>query len=169
MISQKDLHIVCASGTHSILKTLFLKPNYYIYFNPWFNHILLYVVDLTNRQCTLALRYFRSCFRCVSDIQSSLVLWLQPSLPITKFISISWKMTPHLTCSSNQELGVIYILSNTKYMVLICLSYEQFISTYPPTIIVVLSYQLNVQPISHKQMNLSSLVSFWTPSKTYLG
>ena len=34
MVSQKDLHIVCASGTHSILKTPFLKPNYYIYFNP---------------------------------------------------------------------------------------------------------------------------------------
>ena len=107
--SKEPSHSMCIWNSLNLENTFSQTKLLYL-FNPWFNHILLYVVDLTNRQCTLALRYFRSCFRCVSDIQSSLVLWLQPSLPITKFISISWKMTPHLTCSSNQELGVIYIV-----------------------------------------------------------
>ena len=34
------------------LETTFLKPKYYIYLILEFNHILLYVVDSTNRQCT---------------------------------------------------------------------------------------------------------------------
>ena len=51
MISQKNFHIACASGTHSILKQNFSNQNI-ISFNPWINHILLYVVDSTNRQCT---------------------------------------------------------------------------------------------------------------------
>ena len=170
MISQKDFHIACASGTHSILKQPFSNQNIISYFNPWINHILLYVVDSTNRQCTIALRYFRSCFRCAAltlkDLQSSLALWLQPSLPFSKFISISWKMTPHSTCSYNQELGshiVIY-----KHMVLICWDlwtiHSEFQHILQPSIFV-LSSQLNVSPISYNETNHSSLDLFWTPSK----
>ena len=55
------------------------------------------------------------------DLQFSLVLWLQPSLPLTKFklshLHVKWLLI--LTCSSNQELGSHIV--KYKHMVLICL------------------------------------------------
>ena len=88
MISQKNFHIVCAPGTHSILKQNFSNQNI-ISLNPWINHILLYVVDLTNRQCTPShFDIFDRTFAALLplwDFKSSLVSWLQPSLPISRF------------------------------------------------------------------------------------
>ena len=73
----------------------------------------------------LSLRY--------SDImrsQSSLVLWLQPSLPLSRFnlSHLHVKMTPHLTSSSNQELGSHII--KYKHMVVICLDLWTIHSEY---------------------------------------
>ena len=97
-------HSICIRNSLD-LETTFSNQNIISYFNPWINHILLYVVDLTNQQWNLSLWYLRSWFRCATlilrDLQFSLALWLQSSLPHSKFISISWKMTPHLTCSYN--------------------------------------------------------------------
>ena len=70
MISQKNFHIVCAPRTHSVLKQNFSNQNI-ISFNPWINHILLYVVDSQIDRAIHVLRYFRSCFRCASAIMRS--------------------------------------------------------------------------------------------------
>ena len=68
MIGQKNFHIVCAPGTHSILK----QNQNIISFNPWINQILLYVVDSTNQQWNLSLWYLWSCFRCAALILKDL-------------------------------------------------------------------------------------------------
>ena len=103
MISQKNFHIACAPRTHSILNKNFSNQNI-ISFIPWISHILLYVVDSTNRQCnTYHFGIFNHAFAALLplwDFQSSLVSWLQPSLPLSTFnylISmLKWLLIPNI-------------------------------------------------------------------------
>ena len=96
--------------------------------------LIIYSYMLWTQQinsAVMSLRYFRSCFCCASAIMRSPIQFgFMTSTKSTtlqiQFISSPCKMTPHLTCSSNQELGSHFV--KYKHMVLICLqTYEPFI------------------------------------------
>ena len=115
------------------LETNFSNQNI-ISFNPWINHILLYVVDSTNRQCNPShFDIFDHAFAALLslwDFNSCLVSWLQPSLPIFRNICLIFIFSDSSlwTCSSNQELGSLIV--KYKHMVLICLDLWTIHSEY---------------------------------------
>ena len=118
MISQKNFHIVCAPGIHSISKQNFSNQNI-TSFNPRNNHILLYIVDSqidSAIQITSIFSITLSLPFCAYEISN--LVWSNDFNQFHQFLDIillsPCSVTPHLEhVLPTKNLG--HISSNTKY------------------------------------------------------